>query len=137
MADSSSPGLRVSLRRLGVTALGALHTRLSLAGIEIEEEIQRLVGMLVLSVAALLLAALGILLFSLLMVVLFWDSYRVSAIVAMGALYVVVAALLGLRVRQMLASRPPLLAATLSELERDRDALKTAASAGGSVGQRP
>lgn len=122
-ASPESPGLLASLRRLGVTALGALHTRLALAGIEIEEEITRLVGLLILAFAALLLAATGLLVLTFLVVVVFWDTNRVAALLGLGAVYLVLAALLGARVQRILRTRPPVLRETLAELEKDRAAL--------------
>jgi len=129
MADSAQPGLRASLRHLGVSVLGAVHTRLSLAGIEIEEEIQRLVGLLMLAMAALLLAALGLLVLTFLVVALFWDSYRIAAFVGLGLVYLGLAALLGVRLRTILRTRPPVLEATLAELEKDRESLTAQAPA--------
>lgn len=134
MTDSESPGLRSSLRRLGVTALGALHTRLALAGIEIEEEIQRLVGLMMMAMAALLLAALGLLVLSFLVVALLWDSYRVASFVGLAVLYLGLAAVLALRLLQTLRTRPPVLQATLAELEKDREALGMPAADDGKEG---
>ncbi|MBA3593480.1 MAG: hypothetical protein H0W47_06735 [Polaromonas sp.] len=43
-ADSgATPRLLASLRQLALTALGIAHTRLALAGVELEEELQHLV----------------------------------------------------------------------------------------------
>ena len=48
MAENTGqlPRLFASLRQLAQTALAMAHTRVALAGVELEEELQRLIGLL-------------------------------------------------------------------------------------------
>lgn len=124
MSDSASPGLRASLRALAASTLSALQTRLALAGIELEEEIQRLVGLLVMAMVAAVFVSLGLMVLTLLIVAAFWDVNRVAVCAALALLYLGIAALIGWRMRRILATRPPVLAATLEELGKDREALQ-------------
>jgi uncharacterized membrane protein YqjE len=60
--------LLTSLRQLLVTFMGMLHTRLSLAGVELEEEWQRLIGLLLGMVGPLVFGLVGLLMLTLILV---------------------------------------------------------------------
>ena len=124
MTEEPQPGLRSSLRQLGATVLGIVHTRLALAGVELEEELRRVVDMLVLALALAVLAGIGLLVLTLTIVVVFWDGYRLVALGGLTVLYLGLAVWCGLRLRDALAARPPMFAATMHELEKDRAALQ-------------
>jgi len=55
--------------------------------------------------------------------VLFWDSNRLLAAGLLAGLFVSLGTGAALIARRLLSERPPLLAATLAELERDRNTL--------------
>ncbi len=107
--------------------LGALveigQTRLQLAGTELEEERLRVAELLLLATAALFFLGLGIVLTTLLLVLLFWDGPRVLVLGGATALCLALGAGLAAAWRRKARGKPPLLAATLAELQRDRDAL--------------
>ena len=113
--------------RLGSTLLAMLQTRLELAAIELEEESQRLVAYLLLSLLALFLCGIAIVLFALLVVVLFWDSHRIQAVLGMALLFGGAGVLIGMRVRASFAAKPRLLGATLCELNKDVNYVRNAA----------
>lgn len=118
------PRLLASLRQLALTALAMAHTRLALAGVELEEELQRLVGLL-LSLLGLLVFGLVGLLTATFMVVLAADAdQRVAVLAGFAAVYLGLAGWFGWRVQRMLATRPPFLQATLAEMAHDREALQ-------------
>ena len=123
--DDGGPatGLFASLRGVLVTVLGIASTRFELIGIEVAEERERLVGLLIAAVAAVFAFSFAALLLTMLVVALFWDN-RVSALAACAVVYGVVGAWLVARLRSALAAHPPLFAATIAELEKDRDALR-------------
>jgi uncharacterized membrane protein YqjE len=121
---ADSPPLLHSVRQLGATALGMLHTRMSLAGVELEEELQRLLGIIAMTLAALLFVALALLVFTFMIIYVVAEDDRVMAMAILGVLYVGAAVLFGWRVKTVLAERPPLFAETLAELEKDRVALQ-------------
>lgn len=118
------PGPGASLRSLGATLLQLVGTRAELAVVELREEGERRKEMLVLGVVAGLFLALGLLLAALLVVVIFWDSHRLAAIGGVTALYLAVALLAFLRLRQRARASPPPFEATLREFAADRDLLR-------------
>ena len=115
-----------TVRRLGTTLLSMIQTRLELAAIEIEEESQRLLGYFVLVLLALVLFGIAMLLVSLAIVLVFWDSYRIQAALGLAALFGAAAALVGVKLRASFAARPRLLAATVGELNKDINFIRNA-----------
>jgi len=119
-----SPGLLGSARAVLAGLVDIGQTRLQLASTELEEERLRLTELLVIGAAALFCVGVGLVLATLLLVVLFWDAHRVLALAVATALYLGAAAALVAALRRKARAKPPLLAATLAELRRDRDALR-------------
>ncbi len=66
---------------------------------------------------------LGIVLATLLLVLVFWDGPRILVLSLAALVYLGAAAGLALTLRHKARSKPPLLATTIAELRRDRDAL--------------
>ena len=118
-----------SVGRLGATLVDMLQTRLELAAVEIEEESQRLLGYLLLSLLALFLSGIAMLMVALLIVIVFWDSYRIAASAGVALLFLGAAILVGLKVRNGFNSKPRLLAATIAELRKDINYLRNASQA--------
>lgn len=104
---------------------GLLHTRLELICTELEEERERLKESVVLGAAALFFLSLGILLLTLWVVVLFWESYRLYVLGGFAFLYLILGIVLGLSAKLKALRRPRLFSATLSELAKDRDQLRS------------
>jgi len=123
MTEHEPPRLLESLRQLGVTFLGVLHTRLSLASIELDEEIRRLVSSLVVAVAMLVFAMLGLLVFTMMIVLTVGSRNPILALGILTVIYLLLSGVCWLWLRKLFAERPPLLQATLAELEKDRAAL--------------
>jgi uncharacterized membrane protein YqjE len=119
-----SPGLLGSARAVLAGLVDIGQTRLQLACTELEEERLRLAELLVIGVAALFCVGIGLVLATLLLVVLFWDAHRVLVLAVATALYLGAAAALVAALRHKARAKPPLFAATLAELRRDRDALR-------------
>jgi uncharacterized membrane protein YqjE len=124
------PRLLASLRQLALTALAMAHTRLALAGVELEEELQRLVGLLLGLLGLLVFGLMGVLMLTLTVVLAVDAGQRVAVMACFAAVYLALAVWLVWRVRRMLATRPPFLQATLAEMARDREALQEASNAG-------
>ncbi len=114
-------GLRAATAQLAGTLVGLARTRLELAAVEFEEARAQATERLVLVIIAGLCFALAVLMASMLVVVLFWDTHRIAALCGMTIVY----ALLGLvalwRLNLQKKSEAPAFAATLAELERDRE----------------
>jgi uncharacterized membrane protein YqjE len=121
--EPASPGLLASLRSLVATAVDVLRTRLALLATEVEEESLRLARLAFLGLIALLLLALGLLTFTLLIVILFWDSHRIMAAGLLTVLYLGGAVGIGLYVRSGLRGGSKMFSASLAELDKDREKL--------------
>ena len=111
------------VRELARTLLSFALTRTRLAATELEEQALRLIEILVWVALALLFLGIAVVFAAVLVVLLFWDSNRLLAAGLLAALFVAIGAGAALIARARLQERPKLLAATLSELERDRDTL--------------
>lgn len=122
----SSPRLLASVRQLALTALAMAHTRLALAGVELEEELQRLVGLLLGLLGLLVFGLMGVLVVTFTVVLAVDASQRVLVLGGFAVLYLGLAGGFAWRVQRLLATRPPFLQATLAEIARDRDALQAA-----------
>lgn len=116
-------GFLGSLRNLAATLIALLQTRLELLVTEIEEERLRLLQLLFWAAGALLLFAIGALLSTLLVVVLFWDSHRIAAIAVLAALFLGAGAVMAIGVRSRLQARSRLFSTSLGELAKDKDHL--------------
>ena len=116
-------GLLGSARAALVALLEIGQTRLQLASTELEEERLRIAELLLFATAALFFLGIGIVLVTLLLVLLFWDGPRVLVLALAAAAFLAVGAGLAAAWRRKAAAKPPLLASTLAELQRDREAL--------------
>jgi uncharacterized membrane protein YqjE len=108
------------LRGLFAAAIEALRTRLDLAAVEIEIHLLVLMRMLMLAFGALacLLLALGFALTA--VVVAFWDTHRMLALLGGCGAFVVLAALCGWLGARTLRGRPGMLAGSLEQLREDQ-----------------
>lgn len=120
---AAAPGIIDSLKRMFATVAELLHTRVELFTTELEEEMHRVAVLLLWAVVAIFFGGLFVLMLSLTIVIAFWDGYRLLAAGLMTLVFfgVVLTAVLTLRAR--IRSHPRLLAESLEELRRDRDAL--------------
>ena len=118
---ASGPSQRVfsAAKRLLQTLLANGETRLRLAVLELEEERARLLTLILLAGASLLLLLLGVATLTALVIILFWDSYRIAAIGVSAGVLLFASLLLGsIAIRQ--ARRHTLLKETLNQLSTDR-----------------
>jgi uncharacterized membrane protein YqjE len=121
-------GLFESVRNLLGTLVAMARTRAELLGIELEQELRRIVGMLVGAMVVLALASLGLLFAALTIVASFWDTHRVAATALVAAGFLLLAGAAYVMTRQRGQRTTRLLVATLDELERDLEQLGTRAS---------
>ena len=129
-ADAEAPAgiagnLLRALQNLGGSFLAIVQTRLELLSTEIEEEWLRLAGFALLALAALFCVGVAIVLAVVFIVAAFWDSYRLSAIIALGAVFALIAVVLWRLLVMRYAAKPPLFAASLKELRKDREFTST------------
>jgi uncharacterized membrane protein YqjE len=105
----------------------ALHTRLDLFAVEIEEELERTKQTLALFLVLLCAVGLGFVLLTIFLVALFWQNGWIAAIGILALVYFGVAALAAIKLRESRSRRAGLFPATLAELAKDRDRLRAAA----------
>lgn len=117
------PSLIPSLRQFVATAFSIGHTRLKLAGVELEEEIQRLLSAAVLALVMLLLVALALVVGTFAIVFSVAPEYRIATMIGIAGFYLVLAAAIVLHLRRVFTLRPPIFGATLAELEKDGEVL--------------
>jgi len=120
-------GLLGALHSMGQTLTEILQTRGALFAVELREEIERRKRMLALAALGFAFLHTALLLVTLLVAVVFWDTHRVAAIVAMTALYLGCGAV---ALRQLTAeaeASPAPFAATLGELDQDLASLRAPA----------
>lgn len=123
-AERPAAGLGAALSGIGATLIALLRTRLELATVEFEEERHRVTIMLALMVIATVFACFTFVALSVLVVVALWDRYPVTVIAGVALAYALIAAGATLLLKQQLRAHGRPFAATLSELERDADALR-------------
>jgi len=116
-------GLTASLRALGATLAELLAARAELAVVELRQEGERKKEMIALAAAGALFLALGLLVATLFIVVLFWDTHRLAAIGGVAIAYLALSGAAFGRLRRRAATNPPPFEATLREFAADRDML--------------
>ena len=117
-----------SAGRFGASLLAMVQTRAELASVELQEEAQRALRYLVLSLAALFLAAMTVILITFFVILLFWDENPLTAVAVLAVLYGAGAFLLMAKVKSEIRSRPALLSQTLAELRKDVECMRGGAA---------
>lgn len=116
-------GIFRSLKILLGTFLDLLQTRLELLCTELEEEQERLKWIALLAAIMLLFGSLGIIFLTLLVVMLFSESYRLYIVGGFALLYLALGLIAGLILRKKVQSKSKLFSSTLAELAKDRSQL--------------
>lgn len=118
-------GLLASLRGCAISGVALLRGRLGLLKVEALEEAGRVAQMLAWAVAAVLLSVAGSVFLAVFVTVLLWDTHRVLALGVFSALFLAAGLLAGAVVLRLYRQGSQLFAASLAELQRDEDALKS------------
>ena len=111
------------VRDFARTLLSFVLTRTRLAATELEEQALRLIEILIWLAVALFFIGIATVFVALLVVLVFWDANRLLAAGLLATFFVSIGTGAALIARRLLRERPKLLAATLAELERDRNTL--------------
>ncbi|HTO91955.1 MAG TPA: phage holin family protein [Candidatus Sulfotelmatobacter sp.] len=120
----SSGGLLGSLRRLTITVVEVVETRLALISTDMHEARLHWVRIALMAFGVLICLQAGLLLAVVFVVLLLGQKHQLAAIGG-SALALLLAAGIGvLWLRSWLKSRPPLFASTIAELRKDRDRLR-------------
>lgn len=121
---SSGAGPLDAARALGQSLLELAHARVELVGVELGEEAERRKRQLMLGVVAAVFLFAGLILVAFLVVVLFWDTWRVGAIVTVTVAYLAIGTWALLRLRAALREGPAPFSATLAEFRHDLEMLR-------------
>ncbi|MFJ3485230.1 phage holin family protein [Pseudomonas sp. NPDC090202] len=119
----SSTDTGSSTRRLGAAFLGLLHSHVELFGIELQEQKARTVSLLLFAGLALVFALLLLIGLSALLLILLWDSYRLSGIIGLCVFYTLAALFCAMRLKAAIFDESSPFHSTLEELANDRERL--------------
>jgi len=114
-------GLLGSLKNLASTLVAVVETRLRLLANELHAEKLRLAQLGLYAAAAVFFLALGIIMLTLLVIVMFWDSHRWLAIGGFAAIYLLLGIAFGAAVIRRATQRSRVFEDSLQELAKDRE----------------
>jgi uncharacterized membrane protein YqjE len=117
-------GLLDALRAMGATLTEVARVRGSLFAIELAEEVERRKRLLVLAAICAAFLQMALVLLSLLVAAVFWDTYRITSIAVMAIVYVACGYAALARMRHESAASPAPFAASLAELDQDLSGLQ-------------
>jgi uncharacterized membrane protein YqjE len=117
-------GLIESLTTFATTLVAVVQTRLELLSTDLEEEREHLFALLAWSLAALFCLGMAVMLTTLLVVAVFWDTYRLTVLGLLAGTFLAAALAAWLRARYTRHTKPRLFAASLAEIDRDHRALR-------------
>ncbi len=118
-----SKGLLESLTTLAATLVAIAHTRLDLLSADLEEDGERFLSLLVLSLTALFCLGVGVVLATILLVVAFWDTHRLLALGTLAGFFLAAGLAAWAFAMHKARTKPRIFAASLSELLKDRQQL--------------
>lgn len=120
-----SPGLLQSLRNLAATLVALLHTRLELLATELDEERLRIAQIIFWALMGLLFLTLGVLMLTVFVLIVFWDTHRVAVAAVLAAGYLAIGIVTVLVARNKARVRSRLFSESLGQLARDRERLSS------------
>jgi uncharacterized membrane protein YqjE len=113
----------ITLKRVSASLLQGFEDRLHLFALELQEEKRRTTRLLLAGLLAALAAFSAFLCLNLILLLAFWDTYRLPVASGLFVFYLVAALALALFVRRRMRRTTPPFSATLEELRKDRAAL--------------
>jgi uncharacterized membrane protein YqjE len=114
--SDESPG---AVRGVIAALLDALHTRVELAGVELEIHLRAWLRSLIWAVGAVACAMLGLAFGVTALIAAFWDTHRMLALLGGALLFIVLAAVFGYLGARALRVRPDVLEGSLEQLAED------------------
>jgi uncharacterized membrane protein YqjE len=118
-------GLLDALRAIGGTLNEVVRVRGALFAVELAEEVERRKRLLVLAAICAVFLHMALVLVSVLVAAVFWDTHRLAALGAMAILYLAFGYAALVRLHDESADSPPPFAATLAELNQDLSGLRS------------
>ena len=114
-----------TLKGMGGRVLALLQVRLELFGVEAREELNRLTELVAWVAVACVLGCLGVGFLAVLLTVALWDSHRLLALTGFTVFFLTLAGVAIWMVRNRLKQGSHMFQASVGELKRDQDALKS------------
>ena len=111
-------------RSLLGSGLELVQVRLSLLGVEVQEEVARLGRLWLLATVCCVLLAVGLVFVAILITVALWDSHRLLALAAFSAVFLTAGAVAWAMLHQGLQQGSGLFKASLAELRADIERLR-------------
>lgn len=121
---NTQSGTETSQRGILPLLMSMVGTRLELAAIDLESNVQATFAALMTAFVAVVLGLIAFAFIGIVVIVFYWETHRIAAAAGVMLAYAVIAAILAFRARSAWRTRPAALAATMHELELDAQALK-------------
>jgi len=121
--QASGEGLLDSLKTLTATVVAMAYNRLHLLSADIEIARERIFSLFITVIVALFFLCFGVLLLSLFIVVIFWDTHRLLALGTVTGLFIGVGSILLIRAMSAIKKMPATFEASLAELAKDHEQL--------------
>lgn len=115
----NTSGILSTAKTMFSTLLSMVQTRVSLLANELEEDRLRMIRLLFLGLLVMFFFCLSVVLFTLLVIAVFWDTNRLLAIGLVASFYLVIAAVLLAYVLREAKHKPKLFSVSLAELAKD------------------
>jgi len=112
-------GVLDSIRTTLATTAKVIRTRLEIISCELEEQREWMQNLVLLAVTGLFCVSMGLVMLTMFVVALFWESHPIAVIGAFAGLYLIVGAWAVLTFRGKLNARPKLFQTTTGELAKD------------------
>jgi uncharacterized membrane protein YqjE len=122
-ASAAGKGLFGSLTNFAATLVDIAHTRLDLLSTDLEEERAHLFSLLALGLAALFFIGIGVVLTTILLVAVFWDTHRFLVLLLLAGFFLTAGLVAGWVAIHKARTKQKLFSASLSELYKDRQQL--------------
>ena len=119
----SQENLLSSLKNLVSTGASIAQTRLELISTDVKIAKSKFISLLVMIVFALFFLFFGLVMLALLIVIYSWETDRILALTLLTSGFLVVGLILATLILQSLRTMPKLFAATIAELQKDRQEL--------------
>ncbi len=116
-------GLLEALGDLAATLVAMAHTRLDLLSTDLEEDRDHLLTLTITSLGAVFFLGIGVVLFALLLVVLFWDTHRILILSLLATAFLALGLAAANQAKRLARTKPRLFASSLSELFKDQKQL--------------
>lgn len=113
-------GLLHSLKNLTSTLIALVYTRLDLLSTDLEEGRERLISLLISVFLSLFCLCFGVVLLAILIVVAFWDTYRLMALSMLTGVFLLAGTVLCAKAIRALKNMPRMFEASMAELIKDQ-----------------